>query len=130
MSDQSAASTDARPNLATDVQAQKTFFVRIAGALLLILLLGFGPTLYLRAYFDVPEVPAYLLVHHVLRDIRTSMSKTPLYDCYHISRRRLATSSRLFVLGPRRLLFASSRPWNCGSSVFSKLSDMNLLRAP
>jgi len=39
------------------------FFLVMAGALLLIVLVGFSPTLYLRAYFDVPDVPAYLLVH-------------------------------------------------------------------
>jgi len=52
------------------------------------------------------------------------------FSFYHISNRRLATSSRLFVLGPRRLVFASLRPRNCASMVASKLSDMNLLRAP
>ena len=63
MSDQTAASADARPNLATGVRPHRTFFVGFAGALLVMLLVGFGPTLYLRAFFDVPPVPTYVLVH-------------------------------------------------------------------
>ena len=63
MSDQTAPSTNVHTNLATDVETRSTFFVGMAGVLLLIVLVGFGPTLYLRTYFDVPEIPAYLLVH-------------------------------------------------------------------
>ena len=62
MSDQSTTVTGAnRPT--TDTRVRNPFFVGMAGALLLIVLLGFSPTLYLRAYFDVPEMPAYVLVH-------------------------------------------------------------------
>lgn len=35
----------------------------MAGILFLIVLVGFSPTLYLRAYIDVPEMPVYVLIH-------------------------------------------------------------------
>lgn len=39
------------------------FFLGMSAALLSILLIGFSPTLYLRAVFDVPPIPLYLHVH-------------------------------------------------------------------
>jgi len=39
------------------------FFLGMSGALLLILLIGFSPTLYLRLFFDVRPIPFYLHVH-------------------------------------------------------------------
>ncbi len=39
------------------------FFSGIASTLLLIVLIGFGRTFYLRSFFDVPQIPAYLLWH-------------------------------------------------------------------
>src|SRR5262245_2092185 len=39
------------------------FFPVISCLLLLIVLIGFGPTLYLRAWFEVPKVPAFLIIH-------------------------------------------------------------------
>jgi len=42
------------------------FFVGIAGALFLLVLLGFSRTLYLRALFDVPDIPRYLIVHGIV----------------------------------------------------------------
>ena len=61
MSDQASPSIRAHTNLATDVRTRSTFFM--AGALLLVVLIGFGPTLYLRAFFDVPDMPTYVLAH-------------------------------------------------------------------
>jgi hypothetical protein len=43
-----------------------SFFAAMSAAILLLVLAGFGPTLYFRAYFDVPAVPNYLLVHGVV----------------------------------------------------------------
>ncbi len=63
MSDQPAVSSSTHPNLATGVRPHNTFFVGFAGALLVMLVIGFGPTLYFRALFDVPPVPTYVLVH-------------------------------------------------------------------
>jgi hypothetical protein len=42
------------------------FFVAISAAILAIVLVGFGPTLYLRVLFDVPPIPIYLYVHGAL----------------------------------------------------------------
>jgi hypothetical protein len=35
----------------------------LALGMLVVILVGFGPTFFLRAFFDVPEIPYYLLVH-------------------------------------------------------------------
>lgn len=39
------------------------FAAQMALGMLCINLVGFGPTLYLRPFFDVPEIPVYLYVH-------------------------------------------------------------------
>jgi hypothetical protein len=39
------------------------FFLTMSGLLFLILLVGFSRTLYLRLFFEVPAIPAYLHVH-------------------------------------------------------------------
>ena len=39
------------------------FFLTMSGLLLLILLVGFSRTLYLRLFFEVPPIPTYLHVH-------------------------------------------------------------------
>lgn len=41
------------------------FAVGIAFAMLAVNLVGFGPTLYLRAFFDVPPIPVYLYAHGI-----------------------------------------------------------------
>lgn len=43
--------------------ARSRFYVGMSSALLLIVLAGFTPTLYLRAFFDVPAIPASVWVH-------------------------------------------------------------------
>ena len=42
------------------------FFLTMSIVLLLIVLTGFAPTLYLRAFFDVPPIPAWVYVHGVI----------------------------------------------------------------
>ena len=42
------------------------FAVGLALAMLVINLIGFGPTLYLRPLFDVPAIPVYLYIHGAL----------------------------------------------------------------
>lgn len=42
------------------------FYVGMSSALLLIVLAGFAPTLYLRAFFAVPEIPVSLWVHGIV----------------------------------------------------------------
>jgi hypothetical protein len=42
------------------------FAVQLALAMLAINFVGFGPTLYLRPFFDVPPIPVYLYIHGLL----------------------------------------------------------------
>jgi hypothetical protein len=42
------------------------FYVGMSGALLLIVLVGFARTLYLRALFEVPEIPASVWLHGIV----------------------------------------------------------------
>ena len=49
--------------LQTQTRHRDRFFLSMSVALLLILLIGFSPTLYLRLFFDVPAIPFYLHVH-------------------------------------------------------------------
>lgn len=42
------------------------FAVQLAVAMLAINLIGFGPTLYLRPFFDVSPIPLYLYIHGLL----------------------------------------------------------------
>jgi len=44
-------------------RARSRFFMWNALALAVVVAIGFGPTLYLRPFFDVPEMPAYILIH-------------------------------------------------------------------
>jgi hypothetical protein len=39
------------------------FFLGISIVMFAIVIVGFAPTLYLRAFFDVPEIPSHLYVH-------------------------------------------------------------------
>jgi hypothetical protein len=42
---------------------QSRFFVGMSGLLLLIVVVGFAPTLFVRGLFNVPPIPIYLYVH-------------------------------------------------------------------
>lgn len=55
--------TDSVRHPATHQRARSRFYVAMAGGLLFIVLLGFTPTFYLRAFFDVPEIPVSVFVH-------------------------------------------------------------------
>jgi hypothetical protein len=44
-------------------RSRDRFFLAMSGLLLLILLVGFSRTLYLRLFFEVPSIPGYLHVH-------------------------------------------------------------------
>lgn len=44
-------------------QHQSKFFLYVSYALLVIVLIGFSPTYYLRAFFDVPAIPLYVYGH-------------------------------------------------------------------
>ena len=58
--------TDSVRHPATHQRARSRFYVAMAGGLLLIVLLGFTRTLYLRAFFDVPEIPVSVFVHGIV----------------------------------------------------------------
>ncbi len=47
-------------------RARAWFYGAAAGTLLLIVLVGFSHTLYLRSFFDVPTIPTYLYWHGVI----------------------------------------------------------------
>src|SRR5215475_6479126 len=42
------------------------FYPIVSGLLLLVLVVGFAKTFFLRAFFNVPPIPAYLYVHGVV----------------------------------------------------------------
>jgi len=42
------------------------FYTAVAAALLLIVVIGFSPTFFLRVFFDVPPVPSYVFFHGAL----------------------------------------------------------------
>ena len=76
--------------------ARSSFFFWLSVLLLSFLLLGFAPTLYLRAFTDPEPIPAYLHVHGIVLTswyvwlvIQTSMVRTG----------RTATHRRLGVIG-------------------------------
>jgi uncharacterized membrane protein YozB (DUF420 family) len=49
--------------VSSGTRTRSTFASRMALAMLAVILIGFGPTFFLRVFFDVPEIPGYLLVH-------------------------------------------------------------------
>jgi len=46
-----------------EIQSRNKFFMYISIALLVIVLVGFSPTFYLRTFFDVPDIPLYVYGH-------------------------------------------------------------------
>jgi hypothetical protein len=48
---------------ATEAARRTSFFFWSSTLLLSFLVIGFAPTLYLRAFFDVPSIPGYLYLH-------------------------------------------------------------------
>jgi hypothetical protein len=51
------------PDTTPGIQRRDRFFLGMSIAFLLLALSGFTPTLYLRPFFDVPDIPAYLYLH-------------------------------------------------------------------
>lgn len=47
----------------TRLHRRTRIFLGLSGGLLLIVLVGFARTFYLRAFIDVPDIPAYVLLH-------------------------------------------------------------------
>jgi hypothetical protein len=72
------------------------FFVAVSGALLAIVAVGFGPTLYLRVLFDVLPIPAYLYVHGALL---TAWFALVVTQAALVHGRRVSTHRRLGWVG-------------------------------
>ena len=48
-----------------EIQRRSKFFMYVSFVLLVIVLVGFSPTFYMRAFFDVPAIPLYVYGHGV-----------------------------------------------------------------
>jgi len=73
MSDSALGNRVEAPSIALDARrggtarrSRSKFYVGMSGTLLLIVLVGFAPTLYLRGLFDVPEIPSPVLLHGIV----------------------------------------------------------------
>lgn len=53
----------ARSGAPAGARTRNRFFLGMAGTLLLLVLIGFSPSLYLRVFFPVPPIPGYLHLH-------------------------------------------------------------------
>jgi uncharacterized glyoxalase superfamily protein PhnB len=76
--------------------AAHLFYVVIAGALLALVLVGFARTFYLRAWFDVPPIPAYMYLHGALM---TAWFVVFLVQTCLIAARRVDLHRRLGIAG-------------------------------
>lgn len=72
------------------------FFFWVSVLLLAFLVIGFAPSLYLRAFFEVPPIPAYLHVHGA---ILTSWFVWLVIQTAMVRTGRTATHRRLGVIG-------------------------------
>lgn len=77
------------------------FLLGLSAASLLIVLVGFAPTFYLRALFDVAPIPAYLYDH---RTLLTGWFVVLIGQTYLIAARRTDLHRRVGVVG---LMFAA-----------------------
>ena len=77
-------------------RARSNFFFGMSALLLTLVLVGFAPTLYLRAFFDVPPIRSHLYVHGV---IVTSWFVWLLVQTTLVKTRRTADHRRLGVIG-------------------------------
>lgn len=59
-----AASIASRPGALLELN--RTFAVSVAVVMFIVNFVGFGPTFFLRPFFDVPQIPLYLYLHGVL----------------------------------------------------------------
>ena len=60
------AAKEVHQDTAARRRARSAFYVGMSGTMLLIVLIGFTPTLYLRPFFNAPDYPAYILLHGVV----------------------------------------------------------------
>jgi hypothetical protein len=64
MATTAAATTAGRPRALHEVNTR--FALGMAAAMFVVNFVGFGPTFFLRPFFDVPQMPFYLYLHGVL----------------------------------------------------------------
>lgn len=64
--DGTEATSKGRLEGATRRRPRTRFYVGMSSVLLLVVIAGFSRTFYLRSFFKVPTVPAYVLVHGVI----------------------------------------------------------------
>lgn len=84
-------------NVAVAVRPRRDrFFIVMTGLMLVIVLVGFAHTLYLRVLFDLPEIPAQLYVHGTVLTIWFSLA---FVQTWLIATDRTAIHRRLGVAG-------------------------------
>ena len=81
---------------AARIRAHSNFFFGMSALFLTLVLVGFAPTLYLRAFFDVPPIRAHLYVHGV---IVTAWFVWLFVQATLVKVRRIADHRRLGVIG-------------------------------
>jgi hypothetical protein len=62
----SVGGTMSQAALSNRISRSRWFFPCVSGGLLAAVLIGFSPTFYLRTFFNVSPIPAYLYVHGVV----------------------------------------------------------------
>jgi len=80
----------------SDVAHRSKFFLCLSYVMLAIVLIGFSPTFYLRAIFDVPAIPLYVYVHGA------AMTSWYIWFCVQttaVNSSRVALHRRLGVIG-------------------------------
>ena len=61
-----AAAESIGPGPKTSLELNGTFVVGMAAAMFVVNFVGFGPTFFLRPFFDVPPIPVYLYAHGIV----------------------------------------------------------------
>jgi hypothetical protein len=91
-----ASSVESIGATGTCAQTRDRFFLAMTGTLLLLVLIGFTPTLYMRALFPVPPIPTSLYVHGA---VLTSWYVWLVMQAWLIQSGRLAAHRQLGVIG-------------------------------
>jgi hypothetical protein len=81
---------------ATESALRSSFFFWASTLLLSLVVIGFAPTLYLRAFYDVPPIPGYLHVHG---GALTAWFVWIVVQTWMVRAGRTATHRRLGVIG-------------------------------
>ncbi len=90
----SAELTSSRPRAALELN--KRFAVCMAATMFIVNFAGFGPTFFLRPFFDVPQIPFYLYLHGV---VGTAWFALVVAQAVLIANRQFTQHRRLGWLG-------------------------------